>query len=387
MGACGSTDGGGGGTQPTMEEVSRSKGIDKLLREDAQRQAKEVKMLLLVMLICFSYRTGELGQVDHSKTNEGTMPLLQIASALLSLSPFKVIHLQGFTPSETESYRQQVFVNVRDGMRACLYLMDELALDFVDISLAPLRSAVEAPDLREREPFPAPLLAPLKAMWKDTGLQAAVARASEATMPENIPYFYSELDRLFAPTYVPSHQDILRCRQKTTGITETVFETRHLQYRLFDVGGQRSERKKWIHCFESVTAILFLAAISSYDQQLIEDRDSNQMQEALMLFDSICNSQWFTQTSMILFLNKVDVFKERILLSPIKAHFPDYLGDDTDYNMAKEFFKERFVKLNRSPSEEIYCHFTTAIDTSLVKVVMTSVYDIILNRNLNDFIL
>lgn len=42
-------------------------------------------------------------------------------------------------------------------------------------------------------------------------------------------------------------------------------------YRLFDVGGQRSERKKWIHCFEDVTAIIFCVALSGYDQVLHED--------------------------------------------------------------------------------------------------------------------
>lgn len=42
-------------------------------------------------------------------------------------------------------------------------------------------------------------------------------------------------------------------------------------YRLFDVGGQRSERKKWIHCFEDVTAIIFCVAMSEYDQVLHED--------------------------------------------------------------------------------------------------------------------
>ena len=43
---------------------------------------------------------------------------------------------------------------------------------------------------------------------------------------------------------------------------------------MFDVGGQRSERKKWIHCFENVTALLFVVAISGYDQCLVEDKDS-----------------------------------------------------------------------------------------------------------------
>lgn len=74
---------------------------------------------------------------------------------------------------------------------------------------------------------------------------------------------------------------------------------------VFDVGGQRSERKKWIHCFENVTAIIFLVAISEYDQLLYEDQNVNRMQEALTLFDSICNSRWFVRTSIILFLNKI----------------------------------------------------------------------------------
>lgn len=124
-------------------------------------------------------------------------------------------------------------------------------------------------------------------------------------------------------------------------------------HRMFDVGGQRSERKKWIHCFEGVTAVLFLVAISGYDATLLEDGDANQMQEALMLFDTITNSQWFTQTSMILcepllwvvsvvlssafyyvvhliptlplipqVLNKTDLFKQKLFYSPISRYFP-----------------------------------------------------------------
>jgi guanine nucleotide-binding protein G(i) subunit alpha len=41
---------------------------------------------------------------------------------------------------------------------------------------------------------------------------------------------------------------------------------------MFDVGGQRSERKKWIHCFESVTSIIFCTALSEYDQVLLEEK-------------------------------------------------------------------------------------------------------------------
>jgi hypothetical protein len=92
------------------------------------------------------------------------------------------------------------------------------------------------------------------------------------------------------------------------------------------MGGQRSERKKWIHCFEDVTTILFIVAVSEYDQPLFEDMTVNRMSEALTLFDSICNSPWFTSTPIILFLNKSDLLREKLKTSPIENHFPDYTG-------------------------------------------------------------
>ena len=90
--------------------------------------------------------------------------------------------------------------------------------------------------------------------------------------------YFNSLERMSNPNYLPTDQDILRSRVKTTGITETMFRVGELTYRLFDVGGQRSERKKWIHCFENVTALVFLVALSEYDQMLYEDESVNRMQ-------------------------------------------------------------------------------------------------------------
>ena len=172
---------------------------------------------------------------------------------------------------------------------------------------------------------------------------------------------------------------------------------------MFDVGGQRSERKKWIHCFENVHCLLFLVAISGYDQCLVEDKDAvcavvpssslrlmlsqNQMQEALMLFESIANSQWFRKSALILFLNKMDLFRDKLACSSILKWFPDYVGDSSDVKTACKFFEDKFRGLNRNPSKEIYAHFTNATDTNLLKLTMTSVRDMIIQRNLHQLIL
>jgi len=184
--------------------------------------------------------------------------------------------------------------------------------------------------------------------------------------------YFDSIDRIAAPDYIPNDQDVLRSRVKTTGITETTFIIGDLTYRMFDVGGQRSERKKWIHCFENVTTILFLVAISEYDQLLFEDETVNRMQEALTLFDSICNSRWFVKTSIILFLNKIDRFKEKLPVSPMKNYFPDYEGGP-DYAAACDYILNRFVSLNQHETKQIYTHFTCATDTMQIRFVMAAV--------------
>ena len=134
---------------------------------------------------------------------------------------------------------------------------------------------------------------------------------------------------------------------------------------MFDVGGQRSERKKWIHCFENVTSIIFCVALSEYDQVLLEEsnqvclrvafvhwlwlrpRCQNRMMESLVLFDSVVNSRWFMRTSIILFLNKVDLFKQKLGRSPLGNYFPDYSGGN-DVNRAAKYLLWRFNQVNRA---------------------------------------
>lgn len=100
---------------------------------------------------------------------------------------------------------------------------------------------------------------------------------------------------------------------------------------MFDVGGQRDERRKWIQCFNDVTAIIFIAAASSYNMTLREDASQNRLRESLELFASIWNNRWLRTISVILFLNKMDQLEEKILAgrSHIEEFFPEYTNYQT----------------------------------------------------------
>lgn len=111
------------------------------------------------------------------------------------------------------------------------------------------------------------------------------------------------------------------------------------------------------------------------------------MQEALILFESIMSLTWFKRSSIILFLNKIDLFKEKLAEKPVRDYFPDYTGGNEDYNAAAKYFANKFRGLNRTEDREIYVHFTNATDTNLLSITMKSVQDTIIQGNLTTLIL
>jgi len=218
-------------------------------------------------------------------------------------------------------------------------------------------------------------------LWADPGIQETYNQRSHFQLTDSTSYFMSKLREICVDGYIPTKQDVLRCRARTTGILEYDFEVDGSRFKLFDVGGQRNERKKWIHCFENVTAVLFIAAMSEYDQVLFEDEKTNRLFEALNLFTEICNSRWFTQTSMILFLNKRDLFADKISKVPLTSCFPSYTGKQ-NYAEASQYLKEVFESKNKIPDKVVYTHFCCATDSENVQHIFDAVKDTIIRMSL-----
>ncbi|KFM61420.1 Guanine nucleotide-binding protein G(q) subunit alpha, partial [Stegodyphus mimosarum] len=154
---------------------------------------------------------------------------------------------------------------------------------------------------------------------------------------------------------------------------------------MVDVGGQRSERRKWIHCFENVTSIIFLVALSEYDQILFESDNENRMEESKALFKTIITYPWFQNSSVILFLNKKDLLEEKIMVSHLVDYFPEYDGPKQDHIAAREFILKMYLSQNPDPDRMVYSHFTCATDTENIRFVFAAVKDTILQQNLKEY--
>jgi len=221
--------------------------------------------------------------------------------------------------------------------------------------------------------------------WNDEAVQAAFKRRNEYQLNDSCEYYLNSIDRILSESYVPTQQDVLRSRIQTTGIIETSFEVDSKKFTIVDVGGQRSERKKWMHCFEDVTGVLFCVGISAFDQTLYEDNVTNRLHEALKLFHEICKSKWFSNTLMILFLNKEDIFRQKLEAGKsIKTAFADYDGPN-DFESSTKYLEKIFTNVidpATGKQKEIYSHITCATNTENVRVVFDAVRDFILNKAL-----
>lgn len=336
---------------------ARSRAIDERLKADHERAQREVKLLLL--------GAGESGKSTIVKQ-------------------MKIIHETGYSDDERKAYRPVVYSNTIQSMLAIIRAMGQLKISFKNPGGGEdARQFFLLAQSTEEGELPPELAAVMKRLWTDYGTKDCFERSREYQLNDSASYYLNSIDRISLSGYIPTQDDVLRTRVKTTGIVETHFTYKDLHFKMFDVGGQRSERKKWIHCFESVTAIIFCVALSEYDMVLAEDDEMNRMIESMKLFDSICNNKWFVNTSIILFLNKKDLFEEKIRRSPLTLCFPDYPGPNT-YEEAAAFIQQQFEQLNKRKDgqKEIYTHFTCATDTNNIRFVFDAVTDIIIKENL-----
>lgn len=236
-------------------------------------------------------------------------------------------------------------------------------------------------------------------LWSLTQIRKAYSMRQYYAFVENMDYFFDNIKTIFSMEYAPTLKDVLKCRSRTIGWVEESFSIKGVPCTIFDAGGQRTERRKWIELFDGVSNVIFVAALNHYCTVLFEDECKNSMIESLELFDEVCNQRWLRTTQMVLFLNKNDLFRQRLRegLSLSISFGSEWLGPDYSpradaseeedeaefekcYHMAIDFIRRRYVNLNKNPFKKIHVFVTTATDRKSIKKVFDSILMLLIDR-------
>jgi len=244
-------------------------------------------------------------------------------------------------------------------------------------------------------------------LWKQPQVKATFNKRQYYSFIENMDYFFGKIDQIFDMNYEPTTDDAMKCRARTTGLIEEKFRIQEVWFSIFDAGGQRTERRKWIQLFEGVTAIIFVAALNHFCTVLFEDERVNAMQESLELFAEIVNAKWFRKTAVVLFLNKNDIFEQRLkegltldIAFGEEWKGPNYKDErgpgtadsppmsDEDWlrkcsDAGAKFIGSKYREQSTKYKEKkIFTHVTTATDEQNIKKVFWDVQNIIISKNL-----
>ncbi|KAJ2989855.1 hypothetical protein NUW54_g8654 [Trametes sanguinea] len=239
-------------------------------------------------------------------------------------------------------------------------------------------------------------------LWNDPTIKALL-RAQGIRIEDMPGFFLDSIARVTHPKYVPTDDDILRARLKTLGVSEHRFTIKEgfpgsssRDLRIYDVGGHRSLRAAWAPFFDDMNAILFLAPLSGFDQVLAEDESVNRLicptatpsamqEDSVLLWKSICSNPLLGKTDLILFLNKIDIFRAKLEAGiQFGQYIISYGNRPNDYDNTSAYMRRKFGQIHREYSPQartFYCHFTTVTDTKSTSAVLIDIQESIMYHN------
>ncbi|XP_070561379.1 guanine nucleotide-binding protein G(s) subunit alpha-like [Ptychodera flava] len=404
----------GGKMKADQEAIRRSKEIDKFLKKSGKEYQTYHKRWMKLLLL----GAGESGKSTIMKQ-------------------MKILHEDGFSDEER---RQKVLSIKRNLHDAILTITEAMSTLTPPIPLANPENQyrldyIQDVSSRPDYDFPKEFFEYTIALWQDKGVRQTYERSNEYQLIDSAKYFLDKTEEVSKDDYLPTDQDVLRCRTMTTGIFETKFEVKGVNFHMFDVGGQRDQRMKWIQLFNDTTALIFVAACSGYDLVLREDPSQNRLVEAFELFTRIWKNRYLKRVSSILFLNKTDILAEKVLggRTQIGRYFPEFnefvvrkessmiktdafereptcfclpvrepranayhsrrvssAEEDREILKAKSYILHRFVRITQEDEKLksmkfCYPHFTCAVDTKNIERVFNDCRDIIQREHLRNY--
>jgi GTPase SAR1 family protein len=331
------------------EEIEKSEKINKELSEVVKNRENLIKILLL--------GTGDSGKSTFFKQ-------------------IRTLHQD----TKTLNAEAKKFIKVlRQNAKLS---MQKLVISCRDRNIKLPKSAEQldnAISMEDPESLPLETAQMIVKLWNHKPIKEAYENRYDLRLhvPTNADYYFENVVKFSAVDFLPSIDDILMAKLKTTGVQEISFKSKGTDIVLVDVGGQRSERRKWLHCLDDVMAIIYITAMDDYDSMLEEDSSTNRLQESLELFSTVTSSTYFSDKGWILFLNKKDLFEEKIKIKPLDKYFSNISAEDgMDFEKSTNYLLGLYRKSFKGKT--LQHHVTCALDTDQCEHVFNDVREFIL---------
>ena len=250
------------------------------------------------------------------------------------------IHKQQLVPDERLSYVKVLQNNTVQCMVTLIREAEAFGYAFSDEERISAE-LILGHDQRQTLPFDS--IADIDRLWQSEAVQLTYARRNEFWHLEATEYYFANAERYVTDGFVPSEEDMVMARKRTTGVVVTELDYGGIHWSCVDVGGQRSERRKWLNCFDNVKAIIYVVNLAGYCKVLFEDKAVNRMHESLNLFEATMSNSLFASTPVFIFLNKKDLFEQLIRDRNIDCCFPEYQGPN-DLHSCIEYISEEYQR-------------------------------------------
>ncbi|XP_075159883.1 G protein alpha subunit f isoform X2 [Haematobia irritans] len=371
---------------PTSDKDKMSQEIERKCSEIHKNFREDVKILLL-------------GTAESGKTT--------------IFKQMRILHINGYTDDERRDEIPEIYQNIHESIYQLVQYMSILGLEYQCCTSQRSASYILSMGWTAPEYMNEEYCDHVITLWNDFGIRTCYERSNEFPLSDSTKYFLDNFERISQDNYIPSTEDILHSRKVTTGIHNISFRVPIPSYlgggeqvfHMWDVGGQRNQRNKWIQVFDGIHAVLFLISCSDFDQSLLEDATQNRLQEALNLFRSVWQNRFLSAAGFIVFLNKQDIMERKISAG---KHIVDFFPEFEDFckspqaescfdecDWTKKFIKQKLIDITEEPvkrpsrnlannhtKRECYYHFTVATDTCCIRKVFNDVHQMILHDNL-----
>jgi len=292
------------------------------------------------------------------------------------------LHKQAtISPEEQQAYVRVLHGNVLTSISTLVQEAQNFGHNFSDLGEDAGHAAEMVESADSRQPLTPELVDAIDFLWNHCSvIKETYDRRDEFWLLEGCPFYLHHMHRFIEPDYKPTEEDIVMARKRTTGVVETQLKYGPVKWTVIDVGGQRSERRKWLNCFDGAKGMLFTVNLSGYCSVLFEDRRENRMVESLRLFEETVANPVFASIPVFLVLNKKDLFEQLIETKPLTIAFPEYSGPQ-QLRPCIEFISQQFAARMPPDRPKPLVLLMAARVKKDVQYCFEDIHDVILDAN------